>query len=459
MLKKLTPLCAILAIDAFCTSVVPEAGVPYLLSTNGLEQVKTEELPQRDLGVFASVCEGYPQQFTNECLFSVFTALSKLGENTSGCVTINIDAKEEEMRKILDGITSFNASLHADIEAPLYLIWNGDKLGPERARDNSLLSAKSFHTKYIFLLDSDDTLHPDCLRIFYKKIDKHPNLYLLIGSPVVLGYLNDRPSDIVEYQEEKLHPSNFVLNQSSEDKCTRFSYYWTKANSVRPCTLLVKQVPLNSSSMGFGFLPAIIRYADWIPVRCEEFDGSMRMYYKQISEGVAAENPGNKGYATINSRNGSSFLYFYRLHSKSFSHSIDDYGLSILECVCALGRLLSQFSGNISSHYGILFASFIKEFCVNDDIIDYVCNQRSFDINKIKDDCRKLVEKIFTTPSELDVLNSFVYTFWNHVKYLKQGEIDKVKMWIESISKQIDVKKLSSLRDDVRNYRATLMYD
>lgn len=431
MLKKIVVMCAALVIDVFCLEM-PEAGVTYQISGETL--VKAADIFQkRDLGVFALCYKNYQNNFNQDYLESVFNSISRLNPKMSACVTLVIDDDSEEvLAEIADLIRVCKQFNKWNI--PVYINWNGGNLKIQKSRDNLLELIRLFGTKYILLADSDDILHPDCLPIMYQTMENNENLYLLLGEYSLLGYLNNRPKDIEPYKNKQLNLDNFKLKLFFENSSCGNNQW----NSIGNKPLAIKKTS-SSPNKGNGYLPAIIRNFDQIPVKCCERDGNMLCWFGDIVKVLEDIKPnsesnrtdvrkdlsikGDPQYAVLTPSDEESFLYFYRLYSQSHSHKADKK-VNDLEILRYFTQTICFLSREDISTEDVL-AGLIKEVCPLQNMISYENNNFDFD--------NLLAEYIFiksTIGNKADLIKDYIHSFWKMVLELRNGDVDGAKKWI-----------------------------
>lgn len=442
------------AIDAFGLDL-PESEVTYQIidgtfvkapdrfqKGNEIKDISDQKI---DLGIFALCYKNYQNNFNQDYLESVFVSLTKLSQKISSCITLVIDdGKEEVLAEIADLIRVCNQFNKWNI--PVYINWNGGNLRIQRSRDNLLGLVQSFGTKYIFLADSDDIIHPECLPIMYQTMENNKNLYLLLGEYTFLGYLNNRPKDIEQYKKKRLSVDNFGLKFFFENS----DYGNNVWHLVGDMPLIAKKAP-DMADKGNGYLPAMIRYFNQIPMKCKKNDGNMLCWFGDIVGVLEDIKPnsrstridvkkdfsieGDPQYAILTPSDETSFLYFYRLYSRSHSHKADKKVNDL--------KVLSYFTQTICflSRMGVstedVLAGLIKEVCPLQNMICYGNN--GLDFNSL------LTEYMFivTITGRTDLLKDYMHSFWKMVQELRNGDIVGAKIWIEQFDNEDKVDDIT----------------
>lgn len=460
MFKKIFIL-SVIAADVSCLAM-PEAGVTYQIDGENLvkapdnfqttDKIGKNSAPESeiDLGIFALCYKNYQNQpsFNRDYLESVFNSISGLSPEVSVCAAFVIDDSEEEVlaetADLIRVCKEFNK-----MNVPVYINWNGCNLGIEQSRDKLLNLVRLFETKYIFLADSDDILHPNCLPAMYQTMKNNENLYLLLGEYSLLGYCNNRPSDIEQYKDKQPSADAFELKFFSKDS-GEGDNNWISV-SDRPA--VIKKVP-DSPNKGNGYLPAMIKYFDQIPAKCEETDGNMLMWYSNIVRILEAAKPGcdinyfdirrdpsikdNPQYALLTPLSEESFLYFYRLYSTSNSHEgyTEASDIKILHLSIQLICFLNREDVSTESVIGTL----IKEFCPLQNMID--CGINGFDLSKLPEECCiKLIIK-----DKMSLINEYARSFWEMMNELCGGGINGVENWIKQFKNKVKAEDINFFR-------------
>lgn len=472
MLKKAFALCLITAIEVFGMDL-PEAGVTYqiinknfvkapnelqlketiiesnmaepnissnmffLYSSNPTIYLKSSEFVKKtmlklpiDLGVFSPCHKNYLRSdgqpsFNQDYLQSLFISIAKLPEGTTSCIVLIIDDNEEDIRPELEDIIGICKEFNTN-NIPVYINWNGSNIGLERTRFRIYHALHIFQTKFIILPDSDDQLHPDGLSVPYQTMNSHKDLYLLLLENTMLGYLNYRPNDIKSYNEKSMGIENFKpkffdkinMDLTEEDHFYDFNKSWLPVHDKLP--LIMRR---SAFDQGGGFPPVMVRYCEEIPVFFSKYGGSNMFDWYEKFIGVLEKKRNSKfspNYATLTPVDSKSFLYFYRLHSQSYSHTSGQVEYkTVLMYTAQFAAIVKGKQYSLEQTLGLI----VKELCPLQSMINCGCNNFNFDKlpNEIKD---KYQDKT-------GVINEYVHSFWEMVYNLSNGGVIEAQNWIE----------------------------
>lgn len=485
MLKKAFTLCLTAAIEVFGMDM-PEAGVTYqiinknlvkapnelqlketiiesnmaepnissnmffLYSSNPTIYLKSSEFVKKimlklpiDLGVFSPCHKNYLRSdgqpsFNQDYLQSLFISIAKLPEGTTSCIVLIIDDNEEDIRPELEDIIGICNEFNNN-NIPVYINWNGSNIGLERTRFRIYHALHIFQTKFIVLPDSDDQLHPDGLSIPYQIMNTHEDLYLLLLENTILGYLNYRPNGIKPYEEKSMSIENFELRPFSKrnfgsiegDHVYDFNKSWLLVSDKLP--LIMRR---SAFDQGAGFPPVMIRYCEEVPVFFSEYGGSNMFDWYQDFINILEKKRNSEfspNYATLIPVDNESFLYFYRLHSQSYSHisgQVEDK--TVLMYTAQFAAVVKNKQYNLEQTLGLT----VKELCPLQSMIN--CGIDGFDFNKLPNEIKDKYK------DKAGVISEYIHSFWKMVHNLSNGKVIEAKNWIKQ-NKPEDIDLLCSI--------------
>lgn len=135
-------------------------------------------------------------QYIGNCLKSVFAQTYKDIE-----IILVDDCSTDDTLQVVQEILHVSPSYLKEATQILLQERNG---GQSAARNRGIHTSKG---EYLFFLDSDDTIEPDCLEVLASKVKDNPEIQMVIGDYKMVGFQNIAPMTL----EERCYVSDEII--------------------------------------------------------------------------------------------------------------------------------------------------------------------------------------------------------------------------------------------------------
>lgn len=278
-------------------------------------------------------------QYIEACLQSV--ANQTLTEGME-CIIVDDCGTDSSMELVEQFVSDYTGELSFTI------LHHENNRGLSAARNTGIMAAKG---EYVYFLDSDDSITPDCIAGFYGIINKYPGVDLIQGlidqdSP----YMNQFSSKVLPaYTEDRKYIKKALLDYDELPVCA--------ANKMIRRDLLVEN--------GLWFKEGIIHEDNYLSFFLAKHVKSLAVYPKKCYLYIVNLNSITKDV------NVQKETLSYKTMINDFCNSMDDYmkGEQKAAIACLLNNVISNHYYVTNEQKNYLVSCLIRKCCFHEKLL------------------------------------------------------------------------------------------